>query len=132
MAATAIISVVTAVSGAAKQESARKDRKKAMRIQERRRKLQQQRQVQQAIRQAQIQRAALIAASAAQGVQGSSAVIGAAGSIQSQTGGSLGFAQQTFDLRQQAASRLASAERQESITSAGISIGSSIAGGFSG
>jgi len=132
MGAGAIIGVVTAVSTGIKQEEARQSSKKARRLQAKRRKLDQQRKLQQAVRRAQIERAAILAAGASQGVQGSSAVQGAVGSIQSQTGGSIGFSQQTFALRQEQSRRLEDAARQESITATGVAIGSSVARGFRG
>lgn len=108
--------IVTAVAGAAsvaESRKARKDRERARRIQEKSKKLQVGRQAVEQVRQAQIARAEVIQAGETAGVGDSSAIRGAAGSIQSQAGGNIGFAQQIFDLSIQAGRRLESAARHD-------------------
>lgn len=92
------------------QRKARKEQKKARAIDEKRLKLQSQRQAVEQIRQGQIARAQIIAQGEAQGAGGSSAVIGGAGSVQSQTASNVAFAQQIFQLQQLARQRLDKAQ----------------------
>ena len=86
-------------------EAARQDQKKARKIGNRRARLESGRQAIEQVRQAQIARADVVASSNAQGVEGSSAALGGAGSIKSSTGSNISFAQQIFQL-QQSQSRL--------------------------
>lgn len=83
----------------------RKANEKARKVDEKRSRLQTGKQAVEQVRQAQIARASVIARGESQGAGESSAVRGAAGSIQSQAGGNISFAQQVFGL-QQSASRL--------------------------
>jgi len=85
----------------------RKDAQRAREIDEDRARLESGKQAIQQVREAQIARAQLIQQGASQGAGESSSVQGAAGSIQSQAGGNIAFAQQLFSL-QQSASRLRS------------------------
>ena len=84
---------------------ARRDQKRAMEREQKRNKLQTARQAIDSVKEAQTLRAQVIAQGEGQGVGGSSAVLGGAGAIQSQTGSNIGFAQQIFSL-QQSANRL--------------------------
>lgn len=82
---------------------ARKSNEKASRIQQRSAKLQSGRQAVEQVRAAQVARAGIVQSAENQGVGGSSAALGGAGSVQSQAGGNIAFAQQLFTLQNSAA-----------------------------
>jgi len=84
----------------------RKQRKKANAITQKQARLQAGRQAIEQVRQAQIARAQVIQQAESTGAGDSSAVAGAVGSIQSQAGSNIAFAQQLFSLSQQANNRL--------------------------
>lgn len=102
----AVVGGVLAVGAVQQGRQARKEQRRARQIQQRSQRLQAGRSAIQAVREAQVQRASVIQAGENQGVGGSSAVLGGAGSIQSTTGSNIGFAQQIFGLQQQASRRL--------------------------
>jgi hypothetical protein len=102
------VAVIGGVATAGSLIASRKSRKlqeKAMRAQQRASQLQASRSAVQSIRQSQIARADIIQQGENQGVGGSSAVAGGAGSVASQGGANVAFAQKIFGL-QNAASRL--------------------------
>ena len=99
-------------------EAARQDQKKARKIGNRRARLESGRQAIEQVRQAQIARADVVASSNAQGVEGSSAALQGAGSIQSQAGGNISFAQQIFSLQQSQSRLLSSASNKQALAKA--------------
>ena len=106
--------IIATVGGVSESRKARKDQNKARKIQERSGRLQAGRQAVEGVRQAQIARANVVQQSETTGAGGSSAVAGALGSIQSQAGSNISFAQSLFNLSQQANSRLAKAAMHRS------------------
>ena len=102
---TSIALGVLATGSLVEGRKARKSAEKAAKVDQRRARLQSTRQSLEQVRKAQIARAQVLATGEQQGVAGSSAVLGGAGSIQTQAGGNIGFAEQLFSL-QQSASRL--------------------------
>lgn len=102
------ISVATAAS-IDQSSKARKDANKARKIRAKSDRLRAGRQAVEQVRTAQIARANVVQQSESTGVGGSSAVQGALGSIQSQAGSNISFAQSLFGMAQQANKRLASA-----------------------
>jgi len=100
MGAVLIIGAILAAGSAVEARKSRKDARKARKIDERRNKLQTQRSSAEQVRQAQIARSQIVQNSENQGVGGSSAAVGGAGSVQSQAGGNITFAQQIFGLQQ--------------------------------
>lgn len=116
----AAISALTGILGGSvsEQSKSRKEARRAQQIQERSARLQSGRQAIDQIRQAQIARAGIIAAGAEAGALSSSAVIGGAGSIQSQAGANVGFIQQLATLQAQANERMNRAQRHAGNASA--------------
>jgi len=92
--------VVLGAAAAAESRKSRKANARARKVDEKRGKLESQRSAVGQVRQAQIARAQIIQSAENQGVGGSSAAVGGAGSVQSQAGGSIAFAQQIFRLQQ--------------------------------
>lgn len=113
-----IIQGVGIVGSLFSSRSDRKDRAKARKIREKSSKLQAGRQAIEGVRQAQIARANVVQQSETTGAGGSSAVTGALGSIQSQAGANVSFAQSLFNLSQQANNRLESAASHRADSSA--------------
>ena len=114
MAAASVISVIaggSAIASAVEARKGRKDQARARKIQEKRGRLQAGRQAVDQVRQAQIARANVTQQAESTGVGDSSAVAGAKGSIQSQAGSNISFAQTLFNLSQQANRRLESANK---------------------
>lgn len=89
------------------------ERKKARKIEQKRQRLQQQRAAIESIRNATIARAEVAAMGETAGIGGSSAAVGALGSIQSQAGANLGFASEQQNLVNQAQARLDRAAKYE-------------------
>ena len=102
--AAAVIATATVYS-AVEAGKGRRDQKRAREVQAKSDKLTTQRSAVEQVRQAQIARASVAQGGENTGVAGSSAIQGATGSIQSQAGGNLGFAQQIFN-HQQAKNKL--------------------------
>lgn len=135
-AAAGIVQAVTAVAGMSHSRKARKERRAARKEEAKRRRLEERRAAIEAVRQATIQRAEVAAMGEAAGIGGSSALVGATGSIQSQGGANLGFAQQQSALRDSAARKLEKAAywdwRQGIAQSISSSAGSMNSGGKGG
>ena len=110
-AVSTIIGGALGVASISEGRKARKQQQRASEIQQKSQRLQTARQAVDQIRQAQIARAQVIASGEAAGVGDSSAVLGGAGSIQSQAGGNIAFLQQLSTLQAQANARLQSAQR---------------------
>lgn len=128
--AVAAAVAVTAYTG----ERARQDQKRASRIENNRRRAQSRREAQQKIGEAFFQRQDVVQGAANQGVLGASTVQGATGSIVSQMGSGLAFAEQNNQFITAANQRLAQAQQW---TSLGNNVSSAImafggAGGFGG
>lgn len=111
---------------------ARSDEKKARKVAQKGAKLQAGRAAVEQVRQGQIARASILAQGENQGAGSSTAIAGAVGAAQSQTGGNLSFAQQIFSLQasqnrllESAAGHLGRASDFQAIAS----IASSFAGG---
>lgn len=105
-AVTSIIAAVSLTASVVEAGRARGERKKARVINERRGRLQTARQATEQVRVAQVARAQVVQQAEAGGIGGSSPVQGALGSIQSQAGSNIGFAQTLFNLQQQIRNRL--------------------------
>jgi len=101
----------TILGGANQARKGRKEAARARKIQAKSKKLQAGRQAIEQIRQAQIARADVSQQAESTGVGGSSAVQGALGSIQSQAGGNIAFAQTLSTLAQQANARMESSAK---------------------
>lgn len=87
-----------------------KENRKARQIDNKRRRLEAQRSSIEQIRQGQIARAEIIAQGASAGAEGSSAVLGGAGAVQSQIGSNVAFSNQMAQLQQLAQQRLIKAQ----------------------
>lgn len=116
------LSVATTAYSLHERRQAREEQQKAVEIQRRRRELRNARLRRQAAAQARIQRARLIAEASTRGAIGSSAVLGASGSIRSQLSERIGFstgeeaaAARTAGLQNIAQSRLGNAATAEAI-----------------
>ena len=116
----AVIGGVATVGSLYSQNRARKDAKRARAVDNKRNRLQSGRAAIANVRQAQIARASVVQQGENQGVGSSSAIAGATGSITSQAGGNLGFANTIFGL-QQSASRLRESSNLWSSRASGIS-----------
>ena len=116
------------ISGHAK----RKEKKKLREIEEKRSRLKLSKQGAETIRQAQLESAKLRQISANRGVQDTTAVAGGLGSIQSQAGANLGFANQIFSLNQQAQSRLNKLAHMQALTKNAMTVGTFFLGGIGG
>jgi len=114
-----IIGGVLGLGSLSESRKARKDTKRARAVQAKSTKLQSARSAVQSIRQAQISRANVIQQGENQGVGGSSAVAGGAGSITTQSGSNIAFAQQLFSL-QNSARRLQDSAMMHSANSSGL------------
>lgn len=110
----------------------RKEAKKLAKIEAKRNRLMMARQGAETIRQAQLQRAILAQQAANSGVSETSAVQGAQGSMTSQMGANLGFANQIFSLNQQAGKRLQRISDINATTKLAMTIGSFFVGGAAG
>lgn len=110
----------------------RQEKRKLRQIEQKRSRLEQSRQAVQTLRQSQVERAKLLQLGANRGVSESSGVQGGLGSIQSQTGANIGFANQIFSLNQQAGQRIAQLGKLQDLTKAGMTIGSFFLGGIGG
>lgn len=84
------------------------------------------------IRKSQIERATLAQQAANSNVANSSAVQGGLGSVQSQTGANLGFANQIFSLNSQAASRISKIDSLNANRKLAMTIGTFFLGGIGG
>jgi len=103
MATAAVIIASVAVGGSIySSNKKRKAQRDAERVRQRSAKLQSSRQAIQSVRGAQIARAEIIQSGENQGVANSSAVLGGAGSVTSQSGSNISFANQIFSLQNQA------------------------------
>lgn len=102
---------LTVVGGARQARKSRKEAAKARKIRQKSDRLRTGRQAVEQIRTAQIARANVVQQSESTGVGGSSAVQGALGSIQSQAGSNVSFAQTLSTLSQQANARLEASAR---------------------
>lgn len=110
----------------------RQEKEKIAEIQSKRDRLESGRQAAETLRRAQAERASLLQTASNRGVSSSSAVQGGLGSIQSQAGANLGFANQIFALNQQAGGRLAKLGKLNDLTKIGMTIGSFFTGGIAG
>ena len=110
----------------------KKEKRRLRAIDEKRRKLDMSKQGVETLRAAQMERAKLLQLGANRGVQDSSAIQGGLGSIQSQAGANLGFANQIFALNQQASSRMKDLARWQSKTNLAMTVGSFFLGGIGG
>ena len=131
MGAKEIIGVATLGLSLQQSRQARKQTKKANRLDERRAKLQATRSAVESIRKSQVARAQIVQAGENQGVGGSSAVSGGVASIASSTAGNIGFADQLFKL-QQSSSRLRQSAADFSSNSQAIGQLGGMAANFSG
>ena len=99
------VAVVTTAVSVDQQKSAERKRKRAADISNKQQKLKSGREAVEQVRQAQIARASVLQQGENRGAGDSTAVAGSVGSIQSQAGGNIGFANQIFGM-QQSRSRL--------------------------
>ena len=120
MIASAIVSAVGVVSSASNASKARRQQRKARKIDEKRARLEASRGAAEQVRQGQLARASVLQQGENQGASGSTAIQGAVGSIQSQTGSNIGFAQTIFGL-QNSANRMRQAAQESQGRSAGFS-----------
>ena len=110
----------------------RKQEKELRKIAAKKNRLEQSRQAAETLRRAQMERAKLLQLGENQGVGDSSAVQGGLGSIQSQAGANLGFANQIFAFNQQAGSRLKKLSQLNDLTSTAKKVASIWFGGIGG
>ena len=102
---TAVVAIAAITYSATEQRAARKDQKRARAIQQKSDKLKTQRGAVEQIRNAQIAAASIAQSAENTGVATTTLAAGAQGSVQTQAGSNLGFAQQIFN-HQQAKNRL--------------------------
>ena len=115
-----IMAGISTVSAASSASKARRQQRKARTIDEKRARLEASRGAVEQVRQGQLARASVLQQGENQGASGSTAVQGAVGSIQSQTGSNIGFAQTIFGL-QNSANRMRQAAQASQGRSAGFS-----------
>ena len=93
------VATVSTVASVHQSREARKDQKKAAAVAEKQRRLETSRNAIDQIRQSQIARASILQQGENQGAVSSTAIAGATGAVQSQTGGNIGFANRIFELQ---------------------------------
>lgn len=120
------VAAVTAAATIYTTERARQDQKRAARIENKRRRAQSRREAQQKIGEAFFQRQDVVQGAANQGVLGASTVQGATGSIVSQMGSGLAFAEQNNQFITAANQRLAQAQQWGSLGNNIQAIGSAV------
>jgi hypothetical protein len=121
---TAVVMATATVYSASEQRKARKDQEKANRIQQKSNKLQAAKSSVEQIRQAQMARSDVVAQGENQlGGTTSSAIAGSTGSITSQAGSNVNFAQQLFSYQQSQARLMASASRHMGKAEVGQAVG---------
>ena len=123
--AVAVVSTAVSVDQSKK---ARRQQRRAADLAQKGARLEASRGAAEQVRQSQIARASALQQGENQGASGSTAVAGAVGSIQSQTGGNIGFANQIFGLQQSRNSLLLAASDSQG-RAAGFAQLASIAGG---
>ena len=107
-----------------------KEKKRLRAIQQKKDRLELARQGAETIRKSQVERATLLQQAENSGVSDSSAVQGGLGSVQSQVGANLGFANQIFNLNSLAADRLKKLDNINARTKLAMTVGSFFIGGI--